>query len=224
MPWQSINSNRKLHNRFPVILVRDRHVASLLEIYSPKAFKDVETHWAKEAVNEMASRLVVSGVEENRFEPDRAITRAEFAAILVRGLGLMRPGVGQDRVNDVNRQNWYYDSVAIASDYGLIAGYGNGKFGPNDPITREQAMVMIARAMQVTRLEVNTSQEETSSILAGYNDAGTAADYARPGIAACVKTGLISGRGQNTLAPKDNITRAEVAVMVQKLLQKSKLI
>jgi len=193
-------------------------------IYSPKSFKDVETHWAREAINDMASRLVVSGVEKNRFEPDRAVTRAEFAALLVRGLGLVRPGVGQDRFNDVIRQNWHYDAVTIASDYGLISGYGNGKFGPNDAITREQAMAMIARAMQVTKLEVNTSQEETSTILAGYNDAGTAADYARPGIAACVKTGLISGRGQNTLAPKDNITRAEVALIVQKLLQKSGLI
>lgn len=172
----------------------------------------------------MASRLVVSGVEENRFEPDRAITRAEFAAILVRGLGLMRPGVGQDRFNDVIRQNWYYDAVAIASDYGLISGYGNGQFGPNDKITREQAMAMIARAMQVTKLEVKLTQEETSSILGEYADTGKAADYAKSGIAACVKTGIVSGRDQNTLAPKDNVTRAEVAVIVQRLLQKSGLI
>ncbi|NLG32962.1 MAG: S-layer homology domain-containing protein [Syntrophomonadaceae bacterium] len=172
----------------------------------------------------MASRLVVSGVEEYVFEPDRDITRAEFAAILVRGLGLMRPGVGQDRFNDVIKQNWYYDAVTIASDYGLIFGYGNGKFGPNEPITREQAMAMIARAIQVTKPEVNLSGDEASTILAGYTDTSIAADYAIPGKAACVKTGLISGRDQNTLAPKDNITRAEVALIVQKLLQKSKLI
>ncbi len=85
-------------------------------------------------------------------------------------------------------------------------------------------MTMIARAMQVTKLEVNLTDSETSTILAGYTDAHRAADYAKSGIAACVKTGLISGRCSNTLAPRDNITRAEVAVIVQKLLQKSNLI
>ena len=78
-------------------------VASIYSvIYIPKAFKDVEKHWAREAVNDMASRLVVSGVGEERFEPDREITRAEFAAIAVRALGLMRPGTGKDVFNKDN--------------------------------------------------------------------------------------------------------------------------
>jgi uncharacterized repeat protein (TIGR02543 family) len=101
-------------------------------IYSPKTFKDVEKHWANELVNDMASRLVVSGVGEDKFEPDRDITRAEFAAIAVRALGLMRPGTGKDVFNDVSEDAWYYDAVAIAYEYDLIAGYGNGQFGPMD--------------------------------------------------------------------------------------------
>jgi len=193
-------------------------------IYSPKVFKDVETHWARDAINDMASRLVVSGVGQDTFEPGRDITRAEFAAIVVRGLGLMRPGVGQDNFDDVIQKNWYYDAVTIAGENGIISGYGYGKFGPDDQITREQAMAMIARAMQVTKLEANLTDSETNKVLAGFTDANRAADYAKPGIAACVKTGLISGRNPNTLAPKDNITRAEVAVIVQRLLQRSGLI
>jgi len=193
-------------------------------IYSPKTFKDVENHWAKEAVEDMASRLVVSGVGEDKYEPDRDITRAEFAAIAVRALGLMRSGTGKDVFNDVPKDAWYYDAVAITYEYNLIAGYGSGQFGPNDNLTREQAMTMIARAMKITGMEAGMRDSEVSKVLAGFTDANSAADYAKSGIAACVKTGIISGRSKTTLAPKDNITRAEVAAIVRRLLQKSNLI
>jgi uncharacterized repeat protein (TIGR02543 family) len=193
-------------------------------IYSPKTFKDVEKHWANELVNDMASRLVVSGVGEDKFEPDRDITRAEFAAIAVRALGLMRPGTGKDVFNDVSEDAWYYDAVAIAYEYDLIAGYGNGQFGPMDKITREQAMTMIARAMKITGLEAGMIDSGVNKALVGFTDANSAADYAKEGIAACVKTEIVSGRSKTTLAPKDNITRAEVAVIVRRLLQQSGLI
>lgn len=84
----------------------------------------------------MGSRLVISGVGEDKFGPDRDITRAEFALIIVRGLGLMRSGSGKDVFNDVAKDAWYYDAVAIAYEYNLIGGYGNGQFGPMNKITR----------------------------------------------------------------------------------------
>lgn len=193
-------------------------------IWNPKTFKDVETHWAKDAVNDMGSRLVVSGVGEDRFEPDRDITRAEFAAITVRALGLMRPGVGKDAFNDVTKDTWYYDAVSIASEYGIISGYGDGKFGPMDKITREQAMAMIARAMKITKLKAELNDGEMQKLLEAFGDSGKAADWAKASIAACVKAEIVSGRNGKMIAPKDNITRAEVAVIVKGLLQKSKLI
>jgi len=193
-------------------------------IWSPKIFKDVENHWAKDAVNDMGSRLVISGVGEDRFEPDRDITRAEFAAIVVRALGLMRPGAGKDIFADVTKDSWYYDAVAIANEYDLIDGYGNGKFGPMDKITHEQAMTMIARAMEITKPVVGLTDSEANKILASFTGGDSTSAYARTGIAACVKTGIISGRSKITLAPKDNITRAEVAVIVRRLLQQSGLI
>ena len=128
--------------------------SSYLIISSPKTFKDVEDHWAKEAVNDMASRLVVNGAGEDKFEPDRDITRADFVVIVVRALGLMRPGTGEDVFSDVVKGSYYYDAIFTARENGIISGCGNGKFGPNDRITREQAMTMIARAMKITGLEV----------------------------------------------------------------------
>lgn len=66
----------------------------------------------------------------------------------------MRPGTGKDVFNDVTKDDWYYDAVSVAYEYGLIVGYGDGRFGPIDSITREQAMTMVARAMKITGLKV----------------------------------------------------------------------
>ena len=193
-------------------------------IWSPKTFKDVEKHWAKDAVNDMGSRLVISGVGNDIFEPDRDISRAEFASIIVKALGLMRPGTGKAVFADVSKANWYYDAVSIAYENGIISGYGNGNFGPMDKITREQAMTMVSRAMKITGLKVNLTKADTEKILSSLPDGDNAADYARTNIAACINAGIVSGRDGKAIAPQDNITRAEVAAIVQRLLQKSKLI
>jgi polygalacturonase len=193
-------------------------------IYSPKTFADVHTHWAKDTVNDMASRLIMEGSGEGRFEPDRDITRAEFAAVMVKGLGLMRPGSGKDVFKDVAKGSWYYDAVAIAYANGIIDGYEDGTFGPMETITREQAMVMTARAMKLTGLKAELTADMADQLLAGFTDAGEAADYAKLSMAASIKTGIITGRDSDTAAPKSNITRAEVAVIVKRLLHASGLI
>lgn len=193
-------------------------------IWSPKTFADVEKHWAKNAINDMSSRLVIDGNINGMFEPQKEITRAEFAAIIVNGLGLMRPGTGKSAFTDVQKDRWYYDAVSIASEYGLVSGYGNGKFGPNDKMTREQAMVIISKAMEITGLKVQLTDEEQEKLLSAFKDGTKAAEYSKSGIAACLKTELVQGRSNNLIAPKSNITRAEVAVIVRNLLQKSKLI
>jgi uncharacterized repeat protein (TIGR02543 family) len=154
-------------------------------IWHPVAFGDVEEHWAKDAIDDMGSRMIISGVDTNTFEPDRDITRAEFTAIMVRALGLA-PGMGDKEFKDVNKGDWYCDYIKTAYEYKLITGYDADTFAPNDKMTREQAMTMMARAMNITGIEVDITLDE--------------------------------------IAAKDNMTRAEVAIMVQKLLQKSKLI
>jgi len=193
-------------------------------IYNQKAFKDMASHWAKAAVADMASRLVISGVSQDRFEPDRDITRAEFAGIVARALGLMRTGTGKDVFGDVPKDAWYYDAVSIAHEYGLISGLTDKRFGPDDKISREQAMVIVSRAMAIAGLKADLSQDEADRLLEAFTDAGLSANYARNGIAASIQAGIVSGRNGNLLAPKDNLTRAEAAVIVRRLLQLSDLI
>jgi len=192
-------------------------------IYNPLKFSDVENHWAKDAINDMGSRLVVSGVGNNNYAPDRNIARAEFAAIMVRALGL-EPGTGTNGFKDVASADWFCGYVKTAASYGIINGYDSSTFGPNDMITREQAMAMMARAMKITGLKVSLTDRDASSLLAAYTDASSASDYAVGSIAACLKTGVVSGTSKNTISPKDYVTRAEVAVMAERLLKQSGLI
>ncbi|NQX63329.1 S-layer homology domain-containing protein [Paenibacillus qinlingensis] len=190
-------------------------------VWHPLAFDDVAKHWAKDAVNSMGSRMIIEGAGNGLFNPDKDITRAEFASILVRGLGL-KPSDGASPFSDVKAQDWYSNAVSTAYGYGLVAGFEDGSFRPNDNVTREQAMVMMAKAMQITELTSKTSGVET--ILAQFADVNQLSSWAREGVVDCIGAQLVSGRNSDMLAPKANMTRAEVASIVQRLLQKSELI
>ena len=192
-------------------------------IYRPKTFKDVETHWAKDAVNDMGSRLVIDGIDENNFSPDRDITRAEFAAIMVRVLGL-KGGRGDKSFYDVKAADWFSGYVKTAVEYGLIKGYDDGTFKPDAQITREEAMTVIARAMMWTGLKTEFGVDELTTLYTVMNDTDNVAVWAKGAVGACLKNGIVTGRDGLTIAPKASVTRAEVAVMVQRLLKKSKLI
>lgn len=192
-------------------------------VWHPVEFKDTTNHWAKESIHDMGSRMVISGVGNDLFQPNRNITRAEFAAIMVRALGLM-PESGATSFNDVTSASWYSSYIRTASEYGLIEGVGNSRFNPNGEITREQAMAMVARAMTLTGLDADLSDEEMLKLLASYGDSDQASSWAKKGIAECIKMGIVSGKNGKLLAPKEKITRAEVAVITQRHLKESDLI
>ncbi len=192
-------------------------------VWHPYEFSDVTNHWAKDSINNMGSRMVVNGIGEGIYEPDRNMTRAEFAAIIVKALGLA-PGEGATTFNDVSTSDWYNGYAKTAAEYGIITGYPDGSFGPMDAITREQAMTMIARAMSIIKLDANLASGEETTLLDNYSDSGTISEYAINSIAQCVKVGIVSGRTETTIAPAENITRAEVAAIVERLLKASDLI
>lgn len=192
-------------------------------IYHEKTFRDVEQHWAGEIIDEMGSRMIVGGVDAERFLPEAEITRAEFAAILVRGLGLKE--IESDAAfTDVELADWYSGAVATAEAYSLIQGYSDGTFRPMDRITRQEAMVILSRAMQLTKLTEKLPATSTDGLLSPYEDRSQLAGWAADGVVHVLLAGITSGRSETELALEANITRAEVAVMVHRLLQKSGLI
>jgi hypothetical protein len=192
-------------------------------IYNPVEFADVTKHWAKDSINDMGSRLIVSGSGNGNYSPNKEITRAEFAAIVIRALGL-KAETTESSFADIKDTAWYAGYVDTAVSYGVITGYSNGKFGPNDKITREQAMTMIARAMKLTGLYTTLTDAEMNAQISFYADGASSSKYAKEGVAACLKKGVISGKSSNKLAPKAYITRAEVAVIIERMLEKSELI
>ncbi|WP_160499682.1 InlB B-repeat-containing protein [Paenibacillus dendrobii] len=189
-------------------------------IWNPKTFMDVEGHWSKKAVNDMASRMIVKGTDDNHYNPDAVITRAELAAIVVRALGLSENGSKTD-FTDVKSGDWYAGAVAKAVEYGLIEGYENQTFAPTQTITRQEALVIMARAMKLTGLEADGAYAE--SVLSPFADRAEVASWAKPAMAAAVKNGLVKGSSEG-LMPTGNLTRGETAAIVQRFLIQAKLI
>ncbi|WP_405168348.1 Ig-like domain-containing protein [Paenibacillus sp. FSL H3-0286] len=192
-------------------------------IWHPLEFSDVANHWAKEAVNDMGSRLVIEGTGSGQFTPDQAITRAEFAAIVVRGLGLEMEQAATP-FSDVKTTDWYNSAINTAFTYQLINGFEDGMFRPDEHITREQAMLIIAKAMKITALQTKLSVQSADVLLAPFTDSSKVSNWAISGVTDTLQAGIIKGRSSKGLAPKDDMTRAEVAEIVKRLLEKSDLI
>ncbi|WP_286155023.1 S-layer homology domain-containing protein, partial [Bacillus sp. FJAT-27264] len=192
-------------------------------VWHPVEFLDVVNHWAKDAINDMGSRMVIDGTGSSLFSPDRDITRAEFAAILVRGLGLKLED-SSSVFSDVKTSDWSSSAINTAYAYQLISGFEDGTFRPNDKITREQAMTILSRAMTITGLKATLSTQSEDTTLRSFGDAANVSGWAQSSVAGSVQAGLISGRSATELAPKSFISRAEVATIIQRLLQKSGLI
>jgi len=191
-------------------------------IWRNVAFVDMKGHWAQKAVNDMASRMVVKGSNGTHFNPDAPITRSQFAAIVTRALGL--PENGTTTVfNDVTPGDWYMGAVAKAYEYGIIQGFEDGTFRPDRMMTREEAMVMIARAMQWTGLRAETSGQDAVATLSLFTDGSAVSGWAIQSVASTVNHGLVQGSNA-ALNPKQEMTRAETAMLVRRLLIRSNLI
>ena len=191
--------------------------SSYVLISSDKAFADAKGTWYEETVNEMANRKVVNGRSDVAFEGDAPITRAEFAAIIVRALGL--PSDGTENFADVVESDWFDGAVGKAQEYGIVSGKGEGKFEPNALITREEAMTMIARAAKITGLP-----ESNPVDLSTFVDADKISGWATEYVQFNVDNSLIVGNEAKELAPNGNITRAETATVVLRLLRNAGLV
>ncbi len=191
-------------------------------IFNQKEFADVKEHWSKEDVNDMGSRLVINGVDDKTFEPNRDITRAEFAAIVIRALGL-QVVAGESQFEDVKATDWFNGIVSKSLEYGIIKGYEDNTFKPNNKITRQEAMAIISRAMKYAKLNTELGENEISELLTKYSDSSEFADWAKESAAACISNEIVGGF-EGKLNPKNNITRAETAAIVRRMLKKAELI
>ena len=172
-------------------------------------FADVEGKWYASAAawaEEVGLAVVPT---DGGFYGERAITRAEIATIFARYAELEGKIVTDGDLSaytDVAEDAWYADAISWAAGEGIVSGYGD-TFGPNDPITREQLAAILYRYAQNEGYKTSQSGKGTE----GYLDASSISSYAVKAMDWAVNAGLLSGKGNNTLAPTAGATRAEVA-------------
>ncbi|MBO2946186.1 S-layer homology domain-containing protein [Paenibacillus sp. F411] len=200
----------------------------LQEISSP-VFEDLRGHWSEPAVKSLASKMIVQGhggPNSVSYAPNAPITRAELLAIMVRALGLQADtyrdkGPKASPFTDVKVSDWFYDTVGAAYEYGIVQGYGDGALRPSSPVTRQEAMVLMMRLSETAGGRLTLTLDE--SVLSGYTDKSTLSSWAEQAAALFIQHGVIQGSSQE-LRPTGVLTRAEAAVMTERLLVKTGLI
>ncbi|MGG1514535.1 S-layer homology domain-containing protein [Paenibacillus oryzisoli] len=171
-------------------------------------------HWAEADVSMLTSKLLIQGEAAGQFTPEGHISRAEFAALLVRALNV--PTGTSEAFTDVNGSEWYAGVVAAAAKAGLISGFEDGSFRPNGSLTREQAAVMVIRALQLAGQKPSAQGEGLSRFT---SDGSEISPFAQQAVADAVNTGILNGLTDSAFGPQDTTTRAEAAVMLKRLLQ-----
>lgn len=191
-------------------------------IYNKKTFNDVYKHWAQKSINDLASRLVINGADKQRFLPNSEITRAEFMAIMIRALGLSSANK-TFHFKDIEEEAWFHQAIQIGYSYGLVDGHSDGSFKPNEKITRQEAMVILSRAMKLVELNKEIDNTKQQELVNHFADSEQLASWARQAAALTFDIGVISGYN-GELRPLQHITRAETAAIIQRFLQKAEFI
>ncbi|MEI7028166.1 invasin domain 3-containing protein, partial [Paenibacillus sp. y28] len=179
---------------------------------------DLQGHWAASEIGSLNRRMIVQGVDKSRFAPEAAITRAELAALLARALGLPESGAGAG-FQDVSASSWYSGAVASVKAYGMMDGFEGGVFEPNREVSRQEAIVTLVRAMQfMDAASVTTGTGEPVDVTV-YSDSSQIGGWASDSVQTAIKAGLVNGYG-NELRPRQSLTRAEMTVLLYRMLLK----
>ena len=177
-------------------------------------FDDVGgNEWYGDAVDFVSARGLFSGVSEREFAPGLTLSRGMLATVLY-ALEEPKDQPGESGFSDVDRDSWYAQAVAWASGAGIVSGYGDGQFGPEDPVTREQLALMLY--CYARQLGMDTTGRDSLSCFA---DREQVSSWAGEAIAWAVDAGVMGGRTDGTLDPAGTATRAEAAVMLRQFVK-----
>lgn len=165
-------------------------------------FSDVpESFWADEAIYKLSRLGAINGYPDGAFRPDNKITRAEFATVLVKAFQLP---AASGKVFDDTAGHWAGDCIGAAHAAGIVSGYSENSFGPDDPITREQMAVMIAGAADLEK----AAGEFT------FTDGDRVSHWARGAVASVTQAGIMRGYPDGSFAPSNEATRAEAVTVI----------
>ena len=186
------------------------------ETPSETKFNDVSANdWFASAVDYVTGKGMMNGTADNTFSPKANTTRGMIVTVLYRLEN--QPSTSAASFTDVASGAYYANAVAWANANGIVSGYGSGKFGPNDKVTREQLAAILYRYAQYKKYDVSGANS-----LDGYTDAQSVSSYAVPALQWANAAGVVTGKSGSKLDPKGNATRAEVAAMLMRFCENVK--
>lgn len=186
------------------------------ETPSKTKFNDVSANdWFASAVDYVTGKGMMNGTADNTFSPKANTTRGMVVTVLYRLEN--QPSTSAASFTDVASGAYYANAVAWANANGIVSGYGSGKFGPNDKVTREQLAAILYRYAQYKKYDVSGAKS-----LDGYTDAQSVSSYAVPALQWANAAGIVTGKSGSKLDPKGNATRAEVAAMLMRFCENVK--
>ena len=218
-------SERSLMNKVSgVYLTKDMTVYALWRVdknpnTGANPFTDVsEKDWFYGDVMFVYENGLMLGTSKTLFSPHGTATRGMMATILWRMEGSPAPK-GENSFTDVEAGKWYADAITWTAENGIFAGYGKDKFGPDDPITREQLAAIFYRYADYKGYNLTVKGN-----LDKFKDADKVTDYAKTAMQWAVGSGLMKGKSGNLLDPQGTATRAEIAAMLHRFIEKYELV
>lgn len=192
-----------------VILKLD-HLSKYVIIESTKTFPDIAKHWSKLYVESMAAKNVVDGYKDGTFKPNINVTRAEFSKMIVQGLEAEVVKYNGE-FKDIKADDWHANYIATMKKLGLVQGYKDGTFRPNEKITRAEMAMILSNI-----IDVEVSEGEINTILAQFKDKSNIQSWAKEAIAKVVKANVMIGKN-GKFDSNDNATRAEAATTIYRI-------
>jgi len=168
---------------------------------------DITGHWAEASILQLVNKGIISGYPDGNYKPDQIMTRAEFAVVLVKAFNL-KDAAG--KIFKDTQKHWAAGYISTAYAAGIIGGYSETEFGPDDPLTREQMAVMAVKAAGF----------QPAGTLSGMTDSGLVSPWARETVSAAISNQVISGYPDQSFRPQVRATRAEAFTTVVKAISK----
>ena len=176
----------------------------------PGGFADIDGHWAAEIIGRLGADGILSG-DCGNFYPDNSITRAEFCTMMARSLYAGTAAVSGAEFSDVGAGDWFYPYVSLLAEKKIVNGMGVGSFAPARLITREEMAVIAARCLP----DGADADSEPD-----FRDSDSISEFSRGAVAYLARENILSGTPEGDFNPKSNLTRAEAAVVIYKLMQR----
>lgn len=173
---------------------------------------DISGHWAEKEIIKWSENGIISGFTDGTFRPEASIARADFVALISRIFSYIEKS---DKVfPDVSSKAWYAETVSKAVAAGIIFGDDAGNFRPTDPISREEAAIVLCNAFKLSADNKNAADS--------FADKAKIANWSKSAVSALVEKGYVSGKPGNLFAPKDNITRGEAVKLLDNIANELK--